>query len=252
LPRDAAPDIAALTRATREQAQMAITRPMSAASWSTCAMGSRRSMRRSRKTLRRGGRPVILVGNKADSQVDPYRADEALPSWGGDPVLDFGAPGDRYRRTCSTVSSPGFQRTAPPGPEPAAGEVSVAIIGRPNTGKSSLLNGLVGVERALVSPVAGTTRDVVTPWSRSTVARSASSIPPGSAGEASSPRTSSGTACCDRSAPCSAATSACLVIDASEGASAQDRHIAGYAVEAGAGLVVAVETRGSREARGPG
>ena len=49
----------------------------------------------------------------------------------------------------------------PPSSEPADSALKVAIVGRPNVGKSSLLNRLLGAERVIVSPIAGTTRDAV-------------------------------------------------------------------------------------------
>ena len=71
LPRDAAPDIAALTRATREQAQMAITEADVCCFMVDVRDGVTALDEEIAQALRRGGRPVILVGNKADSQVDP-------------------------------------------------------------------------------------------------------------------------------------------------------------------------------------
>ncbi|MFI5286885.1 MAG: ribosome biogenesis GTPase Der [Candidatus Dormibacteria bacterium] len=238
LPRDTAPDIAALTRATREQAQMAITEADVCCFMVDVRDGVTALDEEIAQALRRGGRPVILVGNKADSQVDRYRADELYRLGLGDPVLISALQGtdtgDLLDRFVAELPEHGAAGT-----EPATGEVSVAIIGRPNTGKSSLLNGLVGSERALVSPVAGTTRDVVDTVvsldgrrirlvdtagirrrgivtenvERYSLLRSLRALQRSDIG--------------------------LLVIDASEGASAQDRHIAGYAVEAGAGLVVA-------------
>jgi GTPase len=190
------------------------------------------------QSLRRGGRPVILVGNKADSQVDRYRADELYRLGLGDPLfisaLQGTDTGDLLDRFVAELPENGAEGT-----EPAAGEVSVAIIGRPNTGKSSLLNGLVGSERALVSPVAGTTRDVVD----TVVALDGRKIR--LVDTAGIRRRGIVTENVERYSLLRSLRAlqrsdiGLLVIDASEGASAQDRHIAGYAVEAGAGLVVA-------------
>ena len=238
LPRDAAPDIAALTRATREQAQMAITEADVCCFMVDVRDGVTALDEEIAQTLRRGGRPVILVGNKADSQVDRYRADELYRLGLGDPVLISALQGtdtgDLLDRFVSELPENGAAGT-----EPAAGEVSVAIIGRPNTGKSSLLNGLVGSERALVSPVAGTTRDVVD----TVVSLDGRKIR--LVDTAGIRRRGIVTENVERYSLLRSLRAlqrsdiGLLVIDASEGASAQDRHIAGYAVEAGAGLVVA-------------
>jgi GTPase len=112
--------------------------------------------------LRRLGKPVSLAVNKIDSQrqsdlssqfhelgianVFPISSEHGL---GVDALLD-----------CVTA---GFPEPAPPDEtEPAkAPGIKVAIIGRPNVGKSTLLNAITGAERAIVSPIAGTTRDSV-------------------------------------------------------------------------------------------
>ena len=107
--------------------------------------------------LRSGGKPVILVGNKADSPTNPHYAHELYRLGLGEPVLVSALigtdTGDLLDRIVEEL---------PPGDDAgdvtAPKELRLAIIGKPNVGKSSLLNALVGEERALVSPLAGTTR----------------------------------------------------------------------------------------------
>jgi GTP-binding protein len=119
---------------------------------------------------------------------------------------------------------------------------AIAFVGRPNVGKSSLLNALLGEERAIVSEVPGTTRDAIDTrlaWGRSEV------VLIDTAGIRRRGKVASGPAA-ERYSTMRALTAlaradvAVLVIDAVEGLTSQDAHVAGYAVEEGKGLVVAV------------
>src|SRR5438128_5262895 len=108
--------------------------------------------------LRAARKPVLLVANKID---DPARDDEALEFHRlglGDPfplsALHGHGTGDLLDRIVEFL--PG---TAPDVPGEEA--IRVAILGRPNVGKSSLLNALLGRERVIVSEVPGTTRDAI-------------------------------------------------------------------------------------------
>jgi GTP-binding protein len=121
--------------------------------------------------LRRAGLPTIVVVNKID---DPRRDDEAVVFY----ELALGAPvpvsalhgtgtgdllDDIVALTEKAEGRPvgdGEEAATAEGVE-AAAEIPVAIVGRPNAGKSSLLNALVGEERVIVSEVAGTTRDSI-------------------------------------------------------------------------------------------
>jgi len=122
--------------------------------------------------------------------------------------------------------------------EPAA----IAFVGRPNVGKSSLLNALLGEERTIVSEVPGTTRDSIDTrlaWGRSEI------VLIDTAGIRRRGKVASGPAAERYSTlralkALSRADVAVLVIDAVEGLTAQDAHVAGYVVEEGRGLVVAV------------
>ena len=119
---------------------------------------------------------------------------------------------------------------------------SIAFVGRPNVGKSSLLNALLGEDRAIVSEVPGTTRDAIDTaleWGRSQVIlidtagiRRRGKVAGGPAAERFSTLRSL--------KAIGRADVAVLVIDAVEGLTAQDAHVAGYVVEEGRGLVVAV------------
>jgi GTP-binding protein len=109
------------------------------------------------RILQRSGKPVFLVVNKSDTPGDESMAHE------------FWALGLEQPRAVSALHGHGtgdlLDDIIAALPEGAAeeheGEVGVAIIGRPNAGKSSLFNKLIGAERAIVSGVAGTTRDSI-------------------------------------------------------------------------------------------
>jgi GTP-binding protein len=119
---------------------------------------------------------------------------------------------------------------------------AVALVGRPNVGKSSLLNALIRQERMIVSDIPGTTRDAIDtrlPWGRTEIVlidtagiRRRGRVAGGPAAERYSTLRSF--------RAISRADVAVLLIDAVDGLTAQDAHIAGFVVEEGRGLVVAV------------
>jgi GTP-binding protein len=111
------------------------------------------------RLLRRSGRPVVLAANKVDDARGEADA-AALWSLGlGEPhpvsALHGRGTGDLLDAVLAAAGS------APPRPAPVPGLRRVALVGRPNVGKSSLLNALAGGERVLVDSEAGTTRDAV-------------------------------------------------------------------------------------------
>ncbi|MGC0250661.1 ribosome biogenesis GTPase Der [Pseudactinotalea sp. Z1748] len=113
------------------------------------------------RLLRRSGRPTVLVANKVDSQR--AEADAAM-LWSlglGEPypvsALHGRGSGDLLDRAMELL--PATSQVA--GRDLAEGPRRVALIGRPNVGKSSLLNSLTGTDRVVVDEVAGTTRDPV-------------------------------------------------------------------------------------------
>lgn len=109
------------------------------------------------RILQRSGRPVFLIVNKADTPGDESLTYEFWNLGLGQPhaisALHGHGTGDLLDALVGTL---------PVGEETQAGdEIDIAIIGRPNAGKSSLFNRLIGAERSIVSGVAGTTRDAI-------------------------------------------------------------------------------------------
>jgi GTP-binding protein len=188
--------------------------------------------------LRRTGRPVVLVANKVDARDhEPALADLYRLGLGG--ALAVSA---EHGRGVAEMLEAVRARCPSPGPLPSVGAtpVSIAIIGRPNVGKSSLLNAIVGTERVLVHWAPGTTRDAVdTALSyrgRPYVLIDTAGIR--RKGRVSEPLEKLAVVMALKSLErCQVAV---LVLDAAEGLAAQDAHIGGYAAEAGRATVIAV------------
>ena len=124
--------------------------------------------------LRRSGKPVILVANKAEGRAGAAGSVEAFALGLGDPVpvsAEHGeGMGDLYDALASYAQNdddPDTDADVDPGPEEAdaesapGGPLRLAIVGRPNVGKSTLVNRLLGEDRMLTGPEAGITRDSI-------------------------------------------------------------------------------------------
>jgi len=112
------------------------------------------------RMLRASGKPVLLVANKVD---DAYQEPEAAALWSlglGEPFAVSALHGRGVADLLDKALSL-LPKTSAVAPEEYVGPRRIALIGRPNVGKSSLLNKATGTNRAVVSDVAGTTRDPV-------------------------------------------------------------------------------------------
>ncbi len=188
--------------------------------------------------LRRSTKPVLLVANKADSERREQQAYEFY-ELGFDEVYTISA---LHGRGVADLLDTIVDLLPPEATEPEVAEdtVRIAILGRPNVGKSSLLNRLLGEERAIVSPVAGTTRDTLDTemlWEGQRITlidtagiRRRGKIEVG-VEKYSVLRAVKATERADI---------ALLLIDAVEGITAQDTHIAGIIAEQGVSVVVVV------------
>jgi GTPase len=102
--------------------------------------------------------PVLLAVNKCESpQLGLAQAAQFWNLGLGEPFALSGIHGNGTGELLDQM----LTHLPPPSTEPEEEEIKVAIIGRPNVGKSSLLNAFVGEERSIVSPISGTTRDTI-------------------------------------------------------------------------------------------
>jgi GTPase len=116
--------------------------------------------------LRRSGTPVLVVANKIDSESQEAGALELHSLGLGDPLMVSALHG-RGSGDLLDVVVEQLEQIGVEAREGADDEIRVAILGRPNVGKSSLLNAILGRPRVVVSDIPGTTRDTVdTPFVR--------------------------------------------------------------------------------------
>lgn len=195
--------------------------------------------------LRAQNKRLFLVVNKVDG-VDPQAAAADFYALGlGEPYLIAAAHGSGVARLMATV----LERLTPPAaaaPEPGDGEgadrerIRVALVGRPNVGKSTLINRLLGEERVLVHDEPGTTRDsIFIPFDRDGIAYTLIDT----AGVRRRSRVDEAVEKFSAIKTLQAITSAhvvILLVNAHEGIAEQDARIISYVLDAGCALVLAV------------
>ena len=192
--------------------------------------------------LRGTGKPVFIAANKIDSSKLENEATEFY-QFGFDEVFPISAEqgigvGELLDAVVSVLAN------EPVGEEESdeneLRDLRLAIVGRPNVGKSSLLNRILGEDRVIVSPVAGTTRDSIdtvleTPERRFRIIDTA-----GIRRKGKTDLMAEKLSVIMARKSLERADVAIVVIDAEEGVTALDANIAGYAVEAGCSIILAV------------
>ncbi len=199
------------------------------------------------RLLRKSGQRVVLAVNKAEGMRDHAGMAQFYELGLGEPLPISAAHGDGVAELVERALAPVLAaRPAPPAetdaaqaaPDEAGHRIKLAIAGRPNVGKSTLINALVGEERVIAYDLPGTTRDAIEieferGGRRYTLIDTAGLRRRGKVFE-----TVEKFSVIKTLQAIEAANVVLLLLDAQEGISDQDAHIAGFAVEAGRALVV--------------
>jgi GTPase len=149
-----------LSRAVQHQAREAIADADAVALVLDTRAGLRQGDAEVAEILRRADVPVVVVANKADSAAEEPLAADFYALGLGEPLAVSAThgrgSGDLLDRLAELAREAAVEL-----PDIDEERVAVAVIGRPNVGKSSLVNAFLGAERVIVSELAGTTRDAI-------------------------------------------------------------------------------------------
>jgi GTPase len=225
-----------IARQTRNQAQAAIEEADVIVFMVDAKTGITSADREIAEILRKTKKPVVLAANQADSEERRLNSVEFYELGVGDPI-----PVSSYHGTNTGDLLDKITENLPEQAEEEEDKnIRIAIIGRPNVGKSRLLNSILGQERVIVSDVPGTTRDaidteIIVNGVEVTLIDTAGIRRRGHIDQGIEKYSVMRTLrAINRS------NVVLLVIDASEGVTAQDTHIAGYALDQAKGIVLVV------------
>ena len=210
--------------------------------------------------LRNTGKPIFIAANKAESKRvedeagEFYRFGFELSPISAEHGTGIGDLLDEVFNVLDFADAEEEEENAEGNTEKEESEepIKLAIIGRPNVGKSSLLNKILGEERVIVSPIAGTTRDAI---DTDLLLDGQEFLLIDTAGIRRKGKT---TEMAEKLSVIMArkalerADVAILVIDAVEGVTGLDANIAGYAVDSGCSIIIAVNKWDAVEEKGTG
>ena len=190
------------------------------------------------KLLRMTGKPIIVAANKAETNRVDHEAQE-FAQFGFDAIMPVSAEhgdgiGDLLDLLYETLDFATVTEEKKPD------EINLAIIGRPNVGKSSLLNKLLGEERVIVSPIAGTTRDAIDTTFEFENQKFRLIDTAGIRRKGKTTEAAEKMSVIMARKSLERADIAVVVIDATEGATNLDANIAGYAIDEGCGVILAI------------